>query len=264
MRVIDSHVHVGTIWAEPVEVLLFQMKSNGVSNTVLIGTNGYFDHTYLIECLNRYPGVFKAAGSIDPQAPDRVKQLEAFYKAGGSGVRINIRSERAWDPDNSLFKAAGERGMIVSVIGRADSFASARFKKLLDDCPNTHFNLEHLLRAPGKDVTEAPYAGYKEALECAKWPNTTTTVPGLGEILIRPPGNRPNKFPWEIPPHYAMAKEAFGAKRMMWGSNFPPSAAKEGYRNTLEAVRNLDVFKDGDDLEWVLGKTAAKVWGFKD
>lgn len=49
---------------------------------------------------------------------------------------------------------------------------------------------------------------------------------------------------------------------MMWGSNFPPCAAKEGYRNALEGVRNMALFQDGDDLEWVMWKSAAKVWGF--
>jgi predicted TIM-barrel fold metal-dependent hydrolase len=261
LRIIDSHVHTGDRWAEPVEVLNFQMERNGVSSAVLIGHNGNFDNGYLLECVGRFPGRFKAVGLVDAQDPGRFKTLEAFRKAGGSGIRFNVRQEREWGPDNALFKLAGEIGIIVSVIGEARDFGSARFKKLLDDCPGTHFNLEHLARSPGKDVARPPYAGYAEALACAEWPNTTIKVPGLGEILIRPE-IMPAEFPWEIPPHYEMAKTAFGVQRMMWGSNFPPAAAKEGYRNSLEAVRNLAAFQGGDDLEWVLGKTAARLWGF--
>jgi predicted TIM-barrel fold metal-dependent hydrolase len=59
-----------------------------------------------------------------------------------------------------------------------------------------------------------------------------------------------------------MAKRAFGVQRMMWGSNFPPCAAKEGYRNALDGVRKMPLLQGGDDLEWVMGKTAAKLWGF--
>jgi len=133
---------------------------------------------------------------------------------------------------------------------------------LLDNCSNTHFNLEHLARSPGSDVAQPPYAGYREALECARWPNTTIKVPGLGEIMKRP-GRLPAGRPWETaPPHYEMAKAAFGVQRMMWGSNFPPCAAKEGYRNSLNWVRELPVFQNGDDAEWVFGKSAAKLWGF--
>ena len=61
-----------------------------------------------------------------------------------------------------------------------------------------------------------------------------------------------------------MAKDAFGVQRMMWGSDFPPSAGREGYQNTLEGVRNHPTFANGDDLDWVLGKTAARVWGFEN
>lgn len=262
MLIIDSHVHTGDKWAEPVEVLLFQMDANGVSHAVLIGHNGNYHNEYLLECVRRYEGRFKAVGLVDAQDPYRIKTLEAFHKAGGSGIRINLRKEEEWHPDNSLFKAAGELGMIVSCIGEAENFASARFKKLLDNCPNTHFSLEHLARSPGADVAHPPYAGYQEALECARWPNTSIKVPGLGEIMKRP-GRLPAGRPWStVPPHYEMAKAAFGVQRMMWGSNFPPCAAKEGYRNSLNWVRELPVFQNSDDAEWVFGKSAAKLWGF--
>ena len=51
-------------------------------------------------------------------------------------------------------------------------------------------------------------------------------------------------------------------QRMMWGSDFPPSAGREGYANTLRGVLEHPAFADGDDIEWVMGKTAARVWGF--
>jgi predicted TIM-barrel fold metal-dependent hydrolase len=262
MLIIDSHVHTGENWSEPVEVLLHQMDSNGVAHAVLVGHNGNYDNTYLLDCVRRYQGRFKAVGLVDAQDPDRLRILESLREQGASGIRINLRKEQEWDPDSSLLKAAGRLGMIVSVIGDAANFGSARFWKLLDNCPDTHFCLEHLVRSPGSDVTQPPYTGYREALECARWPNTTVKVPGLGEIL-RKPGRLPTGYPWNtVPPHYEMAKAAFGVQRMMWGSNFPPCAAKEGYRNALNGVRNMPLFQNGDDAEWVMGKTAAKLWGF--
>ena len=261
--IIDSHVHTGENWAEPVDVLLYQMQCNNVSHAVLIGHNGNYYNGYLLECLRRYEGRFKAVGLIDTGDPNKHRYLESFHKQGGSGIRVNLRKLDEWDPRDSLFKAAGELGMIVSAIGEAANFASARFKKLLDNCPNTHFSLEHLARSPGTDANEPPYARYREALQCAQWPNTSIKVPGLGEIMTRPP-RLPVGRPWDsVPPHYEMAKAAFGVQRMMWGSNFPPCAAKEGYRNTLHWVRNLPVFQNDDDLEWVMGKSAAKLWGFE-
>jgi predicted TIM-barrel fold metal-dependent hydrolase len=263
MLIVDSHVHTGVNWSEPVDVLLYQMQTNGVSHAVLAQHNGNYDNSYLLDCMKRHEGKFKVVGLVDLTDPQRVKNLENLKKQGGSGFRINLRKENEWDPDNSAFQAAGDLGMIVSVIGKAENFASAKFKKLLDNAPRTHFCLEHLVRAPGGDVNKPPYDMFEQALECAKWSNTSVKVPGIGEILGKP-HRLPVAFPYgdTVPPHYEMAKKAFGVQRMMWGSNFPPSAAKEGYRNTLDGVRNMPLFRGGDDLEWVMGKTAAKLWGF--
>jgi predicted TIM-barrel fold metal-dependent hydrolase len=262
MLIIDTHVHTGDNWAEPIEVLLYQMQANGVSHAVLVANNGNLRNDYLLECVRRHEGKFRAVGLVDALDPNRVKLLEAFHKQGGAGIRMNLRKADEWDPENSLFQAAGDLGMVISVIGDAADFASARFKKLLDNCPKTHFCLEHLLRSPGNDVAQPPYTHYAEALECARWPNTSAKVPGLGEIMKRPP-RLPAGFPWTtIPPHYEMAKAAFGVERMMWGSNFPPCAAKEGYRNALNWIRELPVFQNDGDAEWIFGKSAAKLWGF--
>ena len=262
MLIIDSHVHTGVNWSEPVEVLLHQMEANGVAHAVLAQHNGNYDNSYLLECARRHPGKFKVVGLVDLNDPARVKNLEALRQQGGAGIRINLRKEKEWGPDNPAFQAAGEMGMIVSVIGHAENFASAAFKKLLDNCPRTQFCLEHLVRSPGADVAKPPYDVYASALECARWPNTTVKVPGLGEILGKP-ARLPTGYPFEtVPPHYEMAKRAFGVERMMWGSNFPPCAAKEGYRNALVGVRDMTLFQGGDDRAWVMGKSAARLWGF--
>jgi predicted TIM-barrel fold metal-dependent hydrolase len=230
---------------------------------VLAGHNGNYDNRYLLACAQRTDGRLKVVGLIDGQKPDCVQTLKAFHKDGGVGIRINLRKEQEWDPEWDLFKACGDLGMIVSVIGHAESFAADRFRRLLDNCPGTHFCLEHLVRSPGGDVLTAPFDVYEKALECAQWGNTSVKVPGQGEILKKP-GRLPVGYPWgdTVAPHYAMAKAAFGVERMMWGSNFPPCAAKEGYTNALTGIRDMPLFQSGDDAQWVMGKTAAKLWGF--
>jgi predicted TIM-barrel fold metal-dependent hydrolase len=261
--IIDSHVHCAENWAEPFEVLTHQLKINDVAYAVLIGHNGNYDNRYLLSCANRSEGRMRAVGLVDGQLADCVSTLRAFHRDGGAGIRINLRKQAEWDPEWELFKVCGELGMVVSVIGHAENFASERFRQLLTNCPDTHFSLEHLCRSPGSDVAVMPFDGYEAALQCAAWANTSIKVPGQGEILKKPQ-RLPVGYPWgdTVAPHYAMAKAAFGVQRMMWGSNFPPCAAKEGYRNTLNGVRNMPLFQDGDDLEWVMGKTAAKLWGF--
>jgi L-fuconolactonase len=59
-----------------------------------------------------------------------------------------------------------------------------------------------------------------------------------------------------------MAIDAFGANRLMWGSDFPPVARREGYRNALRLPMERVGFKSQDDKDWVFGKTAASLFRF--
>ena len=66
----------------------------------------------------------------------------------------------------------------------------------------------------------------------------------------------------EIPPVIEMAIDAFGAKRLMWGSDFSPSASREGYGNTLRFPMEHVKFNNEEDKEWVFSRTAAALWRF--
>lgn len=264
MLIIDTQCHTGDVWEEPIEVLDHQMEANGVSNAVIIQYYGQYDNTYLLDCVRRYGSRFKAVVLLDPTDPRREKTLEGLRNRGASAVRLILKME--WDPADPVYRLAAELGLIVDVVGKAEFYASSRFKQLLDNCPDTQFCFEHLARFADANVDfgPAPHDGFKATLECAKWPNTTIKVPGLGEIAKRPP-----RFPADgsrslgaIPPLLEMTLEAFGTKRMMWGSGFPACGGREGYRNTIEWIRTYPAFQDGDDAEWIMGRTAAKVWGF--
>ena len=60
-----------------------------------------------------------------------------------------------------------------------------------------------------------------------------------------------------------MAYDAFGPRRMMWGSDYPPVSGREGYRNALQGVMGHPAFKSDEDKEWVMGKTAMNVFKFE-
>jgi L-fuconolactonase len=87
-------------------------------------------------------------------------------------------------------------------------------------------------------------------------------VPGLGEICPRPtPFRQP--FPFDnIPLLIEMAIDAFGPQRLMWGSDFPPVANREGYHNALRFPLEHVRFKSEADKEWIFGRTATTLWRF--
>jgi predicted TIM-barrel fold metal-dependent hydrolase len=51
-----------------------------------------------------------------------------------------------------------------------------------------------------------------------------------------------------------MTYEAFGASRIMWGSDFPPVAGREGYRNALQSPMDHIPFRNDADKEMDIRK----------
>ncbi|HIK88062.1 MAG TPA: amidohydrolase [Dehalococcoidia bacterium] len=260
--IIDTHCHAGQNWFLPIESLEFEMNQAGVDGAVLIQHGGTYDNNYLFDEAGKRGDRFKVVVLVDPSDTDPLGTLEKLAEQGAAGVRIAPdETYNALSGVTDIWRKAGELGLVVSSLGNAKRFSADSFKKIIDDCPDTQIVIEHLA---GVGMADPPYADYVSALECAQRPHTTIKVPGLGEITRRPPILLPNFRFNNIPPLFEMAYDAFGADRMMWGSDYPPAAGREGYGNTLEGVRTHPAFSNGDDIDWVLGKTAARVWGFDD
>ncbi|HUG60659.1 MAG TPA: amidohydrolase family protein, partial [Methylomirabilota bacterium] len=98
----------------------------------------------------------------------------------------------------------------------------------------------------------------------ARFPNVFIKIPGLGEFCSRAqPLAAPNPFAQPEPPLLEQALDAFGSHRLMWGSDFPPVSAREGYGNALRLPRErfaaLPNVTD-DDLVRIFGGTALSVF----
>ncbi len=260
MLIIDTHCHAGRNWFEPIETLEFQMDRCGVEGAVLIQHGGTYDNHYLFAEAAKRPGRFKVVVQVDPASPDPIEDLTKLADQGAAGVRIGPKHRFTTPQPHDLWEKAGNLGLVVSSLGKAADFASEDFKEIVRSCSNTEIVIEHLA---GVGIKEPPFAEYESALENARFPNTTIKVPGLAEICPRPPVLAPEFNFQNVPPLFELAKEAFGVERMMWGSDFPPTAGREGYENALNGVRYHPAFSAGDDAEWVMGKTAARVWGFE-
>ena len=53
--------------------------------------------------------------------------------------------------------------------------------------------------------------------------------------------------------------EAFTARRMMWGSNFPSSRAG-GFIGQVELGKTALPWLSAEDLDWMMGGAAATFW----
>ena len=259
MLIIDTHCHASRNWFEPVETLLHVMDVDDVDHALLLQHRGTYNADYLFECGQRYPGRFKAAVQIDPNGSDQAGALTREAERGAGGVRLYVDADGS-PQQPELWKHAGELGVAVSSQGPFDGFLTDAYKSLVASVPGTRVVIEHFGNAGHGH--QPPYDKYRKLLELAELPNTTMKLHGLGEIADRPDILQPHYRVENIPPFVEMAVEAFSPNRLMWGSDFPPSAGREGYHNALEGIRSHPALSGGEDAAEVMGRTAARIFGF--
>ena len=267
MVVVDTHCHVSPYWFEPVEVLLDEMSRNGVDKAVLTQFFGVYDNSYLVECMTRFPGRFSVIGLVDVSDPDALSHLESLHRQGVEGIRFNSTMRSPGSDPIAVWRKAADMGMIASVMGSVESYAAAEFENIVKELPNLKVLIEHLGGVganwgPGRSNQAIPYDTYRSVLDLAKYPNTYMKIPGLGEFCTRPlPFQPPNPFD-EVHLLIEMAVDAFGADRLMWGSDFPPVSFREGYGSALRlTTEEYSSLSDGE-RDLIFGGVAKKVFGF--
>ena len=260
MPIIDTHCHAATIWFQAVETLLDQMNRNGVDHAVLIQIRGMRDNAYLVECLRRFPGKFSAVVTLEANSPDSPAQLEGLVKQGIEGIRLHAGARSPGSDPLAIWRKAQDLDIPVSCQGGLADFSNDDFAAIFQELPQQNIIIEHLGR--GGDDSSPTWNTYRKVLALSRYPNAYMKIPGLGEFCQRPmPFVQP--FPFgEIPPLIEMAVEAFGANRLMWGSDFPPSASREGYHNALQWPMERVKYASEADRDWVFGNTAATIWRF--
>ena len=256
MQVVDTHCHVSLAWYEPVESLLLQMDRNQVQNALLIQIGGQYDNSYQAECVARYPNRLASVVMVDAGQPDAPDTLRSLAEQGAVGVRMSPNTRSPGDDPLAIWRRADELGLVVSCSGGIDSFADDDFATLLEALPRLPIIIEHLGGVNHRNSPHAPYGQAEKVFSLARFANTAIKIPGMGEFALR---NIPvTEFPFAkpIPPFLEMAYRTFGPGRMMWGSDYPPVSAREGYRNALQLT--LAQFKDkpAAEIEQIFGGTA--------
>jgi L-fuconolactonase len=254
MSLIDSHCHASPIWYEPVETLVFQMDRVGVAKAVLVQVLGQADNSYQAECVKRFPGRFANVVGLDAAAQGAGESLQRLADDGAKGVRLRP------DAPEALWQTAQRLKLSISCVGTAASFLTQNFADRLTAFADVPVVLEHLggWARPDCDGADETRAG---VLGLARFPNIHLKVPGLGQLAkrgmklstVNPLESGPEKILLEI-------VRDFGAHRLMWGSDFPPVASREGYANALHWTREALSELSQEQQAQIFGGTAARVF----
>jgi predicted TIM-barrel fold metal-dependent hydrolase len=259
--IVDSHCHASPIWYEPVESLLFQMDRAGVERAVLVQMNGQPDNGYQFDAVRRFRDRLVCVAWLQADLPEACEQLRRLADQGISGVRLAASVRSPGNDPLAIWRTAADLGMTVTCGGASGEFSSRQFTALVQALPDLQIVIEHL----GGENAPEPNSGRSEhrrrIFELARFSNVCIKIHGLGEFCRRRlpvAGTFPFELP--IPPLLEAAHQAFGASRMMWGSDYPPVSAREGYQNSLRLTLEQFAATSDEDRALIFGGVAHRLF----
>jgi L-fuconolactonase len=266
--VVDSHLH---IWlderdsypraeapypASP-DLLLEYMDEAGVDHAVIVLPMYYhYDNRVLADTLERYPGRFAGVGVVDPRGRAAADRLTALCQETGiRGVRLRANLEEAWfgAPETApLWRRAAQLGVPICVLGRPQHLPT--LLAMVEQFPETRVVVDHFLHVPAADGVEG--ASFRAFIALAQFPNVFVKLSGVHNWG----GGR---YPYPLAqPLLKAAVAAFGAERMMWGSDWPHILFGGGYIRCLNFVRRELPWLSAAQRTSILGGTALHLWQF--
>lgn len=274
MQIVDPHTHVWVNdprfpWpvdnANPpaddrsAETLLELMAAHGVDRTVLVQVISYrWDNSYALDCAKRYPDKFMAAGRVNPEDPAAADHVTEWTEKGIHGIRLSpaVGEGGDWFADASMmdpiFARCQSHGVPLLLLTRPPRLTD--LVGLLDRHPDLDVVIDHMADCDPDDAE-----GRRLLTDLARYPRVTVKISHTWSISSQ-------EYPWTDT--HGMVEEvyqAFGGKRIMWGTDWPVSESKAEYGQTLSVVRDeFSRFIAAEDMEWVLGKTALSLWSFGD
>ena len=286
--VVDTHMHVWANdasrfpYAHPyvapdtglrgdgsVETLIADMDRHGCTHCVLVQVIHHgWDNRYVAACVRRYPRRLRAHGLIDPTDPKVADRLEYWMKEHGlHGMRFSAIYYRngghggdSWldaPETHELWRRAASLGAVFNFFIHCDQLP--RLARMVEAHPDVPVVVDHLGQV--ELGQEDPEPDFRRLIDIARYESVRVKVSELTSVSAS--GVYPFEDAW---PYVKRVHEAFGPDRLLWGTGYPGGARAEYERPALdreiELIRSVIPFFTDEDREKILGRNAARLWGF--
>jgi L-fuconolactonase len=273
-RIVDSHQHfwqVGSFdypWmSSEVETLyrdyLPQMlepllQEQGVAQTVLVQASDSIEETrWMLSLAEQYPFIAGVVGWVNLMSADVEQQLEELTAHPKfKGVRHLVESE---PEDNWLIQQSVLRGLnTLSRYGVSyDLLVHTRHlryvKMVVERCPETRFVIDHMAKPPvASGETKAWALMLKEV---SAYKNVSCKLSGLV--------TEADHASWrtgDLRPFVECALEYFGARRLMFGSDWPVCLLAASYSQVLESFQSLTSGLSEEERTLIFGENAREFY----
>lgn len=271
--IVDAHVHVvspdreryplapsgvGTSWyrESPVSAEDFaaQMERAGVDRAVLVQAVGAYswDNRYAADAAAADPRRFAGICAVDLCGPDPIAELEHWCGPRGMhGVRVfcisqDGRARLDSAAARALLERAAQLGCAVAITILPDQLPALR--EQLERFPALPLALDH---CGFPEVLPALFDGSAPLFGLARFEALHLKV---STHLLHSLGDRSAQRAFVA----ALAKH-FGARRLLWGSDFPQTRGI-AYPAMLALAREVFSALPAAEAEWPLGRTALSLY----
>jgi predicted TIM-barrel fold metal-dependent hydrolase len=267
---IDSHVHVWktdpsfpfAAGAHPspadasVEMLLDLMHANQVSRTVIIQVIHYkWDNSYLASVLKRFPKTFQGVCRVNPEDPASPDQLSRLTEVQGfRGVRLSPAANAAGDWIRGplmppLWRRCAQLKVPMTLLIPATRISDVQ--PLIEENPDLLVVIDHMADTPLDHPEQLNLL-----LALARYPRVFVKISHMWSLSSQP-------YPYaDATGQVKRLYEAFGARRLMAGTDWPISLPKQSYAQTVALYRDHLDFLPPQDHAQILSKTVQEVWPF--
>jgi len=286
--IIDTHMHV---WASDrrrypfrhpyindfksppheatLEMLIEDMNQHGCTHCVLVQVIYHgWDNTYIADCVKQYPQRLRAHGLIDPTDAKVADRLEywvsecalhgmrfspIYYQNGAHGGDGWINAPET----HRLWRKAEQLGAVFNFFIAARQLP--KLAQMVQAHPGVRVVIDHLAQI---DLgAENPEPDFQLLLAMARYPNVWVKVSELNSV------SKSGKYPFRDSfPYVRRVYEGFGPDRLLFGTGYAGAARAAYERPTLaeeiDLIRAEVPFFSKEDREKILGRNAARLWGF--
>ena len=230
--------------------LLREMDAAGVDRTIIVPPMWEGDRNDIgLEAAGTHPNRFAVMGRLDPEAPASRGKLATWRAQPGMlGLRFSFTApmlqplltegRMEW-----IWKEAEQAGVPLYVLVKPSDV------RLIDAVaarhPELKLTMDHLALPLDKKDDEA-FRDLRNLLALAKRPNVSVKVSSLPNFSTEP-------YPYSnLHPHIRRVYDAFGPKRMFWGSDLTRLAST--YRQCVTMFTEGIPWLTQDDVVWIMGR----------
>jgi predicted TIM-barrel fold metal-dependent hydrolase len=235
------------------EQMLEAMDATGVDRAVIVPPTWAGDHNdTALEAVAAHPGRFAIMGRFVPTTEDAPARLETWLSQPGMlGIRMTFHLTQyvPWLDDGTLdwlWPACERLGIpLMMLVPRL----ALKLAPVAERHPGLTLIVDHMARGGGGKGAAA-FTDLDELLSLARFPNVLVKTTSAPSYSAEP-------YPFrDIHEPLKRIYDSFGARRMLWGSDF--TRLTSTYPECLKLFTEGLDFLSAEDKEWVLGRTAAE------